>query len=63
VQNLHDGFVAAMWSFKVSWSSKITLAEHDGIIADGSSWMVKLYRNCAAQLEWLGKQEALSLLS
>ncbi len=42
--NMQDQAVFAMWSLKVSWSSKITprfLTEHDGVIFDESIWMVK----------------------
>ncbi len=42
--NLQDQAVFAMWSLKVSWSSKITpifLTELDGIIVDEPIWMVK----------------------
>ncbi len=41
---LQDRAVFAMWSLKVSWSSKITprfLTEFDGVIVDESIWMVK----------------------
>ncbi len=42
--NLQDQAVFAMWSLKVSWSSKITprfLTELDGVIVDEPNWMVK----------------------
>ncbi len=42
--NLQDRAVFAMWSLKVSWSSKITprfLTELDGVNVEESSWMVK----------------------
>ncbi len=42
---LKDRAVFAMWSLKVSWSSKITprfLAELDRVIVDEPNWMVTL---------------------
>ncbi len=42
--NRQDRAVFAMWSLKVSWSSKITprfLTEADGVIVEEPSWMVK----------------------
>ncbi len=42
--NRQDRAVFAMWSLKVSWSSKITprfLTKLDGIIVEEHSWMVK----------------------
>jgi len=43
--NLHDHALVAMWSLKVSYSSKITpifLAKFYGIIVAEPCWMVKL---------------------
>ncbi len=42
--NRQDRAVFAMWSLKVSWSSKITprfLTEADRVIVEEPSWMVK----------------------
>ncbi len=42
--NLQDRAVFAMWSLKVSWSSKSTprfLTEADGVIVDEPNWIVK----------------------
>ncbi len=42
--NLQDRAVFAMWSLKVSWSSKITprfVTEVDGVIVDEPNWIVK----------------------
>lgn len=61
--NLHDRapVVVAVWSLKVSWSSKFTprfLADLDGIVVDDFSCMVKL----CCTLRLAGRQESLSLL-
>ncbi len=52
--NLHDQALFAMWSLKVSWSSKITprfLTELDGVIVEEP----------AVESEWQGRREAQSL--